>query len=114
MEEILNNGLTWTTLMEIRELMLWVIALEMLGWVFVTWLFAALYRCCKRPVTADVHIGQMTEQTTGQWSHGLCDCLSDCEVCCCAWFCPGIRWSETMSYVPALSVCCASGFWTWL
>jgi len=33
----------------------------------------------------------------GGWSDGICDCFNDCESCCCAFCCPCIRWSQTLS-----------------
>lgn len=55
----------------------------------------------------------------GGWSHSLWGCCEAPAICLCSCFCPAVRWSETMSYVPALAFCCFGqhqmvNFWFWL
>lgn len=78
----------------------------------ITFVVAAVYRACKTEVVASGQPGQTA--VSGDWSHGLFDCFGALDICLVSCFCPGIRWSETMSYVPALACCGCSGFWGWL
>lgn len=106
--EVENSSLVW------RALALYVLCCW-LSFAGPTLLVAAVYRCFKTPVVCQVQPGQTTQtEPTGQWSHDFCDCCSALDVCFCASFFPAIRWSETMSYVPALSCCGVAGFWGWL
>jgi len=78
-------------------------------------LLAAVYRHFKTPVVwSGWSVTGQSAEPTGQWSHGLCSCFGAPDVCFCAFCCPAIRWSETMSYVPALACCGVAGFWGWL
>lgn len=72
------------------------------------------------PNDADSGNHQYMGSFYGTWRYDLCSCLDAPEICCCACLCPGVRWGETMSYVPALSMFRGqesyptSSFWAWL
>ncbi|KAF8327992.1 hypothetical protein F5887DRAFT_1083449 [Amanita rubescens] len=38
-----------------------------------------------------------------EWSHGLCDCFSDCGTCCFAWFCPCMVYAQVKKRVDHLN-----------
>ncbi|KAG7271904.1 hypothetical protein CRUP_038156 [Coryphaenoides rupestris] len=53
-----------------------------------------------------------TTHTTGAWSTGLCDCATDLETCCCAYWCfPCMQCKTTGDFgwcclLPVLDFCC--------
>lgn len=99
-------------------------AQQQLWWAFVHWLLYVLWALLflglwialfvvvghfytKNKQYSDVEESLATPEQQASfkdWKFSFCSCLEDCEVCCCAWWCPCIRWGETLSLVDGLVV----------
>jgi len=81
-----------------------------LGWLF--WLIVALifYACtCYRGVSpipeqkAIDHEGDILPKLQKRFSSGHFHCFDDSSICMCSFFCPALRWSDTVSLAGFLS-----------
>ncbi|KAL9330233.1 hypothetical protein ACSQ67_005236 [Phaseolus vulgaris] len=43
-----------------------------------------------------------------EWSSGLCDCFSDCGICCLTWWCPCVTFGRIAEIVDRGSSSCAT------
>eukprot|EP00441_Pelagodinium_beii_P020651 CAMPEP_0197655218 /NCGR_PEP_ID=MMETSP1338-20131121/39323_1 /TAXON_ID=43686 ORGANISM="Pelagodinium beii, Strain RCC1491" /NCGR_SAMPLE_ID=MMETSP1338 /ASSEMBLY_ACC=CAM_ASM_000754 /LENGTH=250 /DNA_ID=CAMNT_0043230823 /DNA_START=88 /DNA_END=840 /DNA_ORIENTATION=- len=79
-----------------HEMSMWTAALISAA---LTFAFAALYRCMKKPPAVD----ELQSADLQKWSSSPMDCCEDVEVCCWSTLCPAVRWADSMDMVGQIS-----------